>query len=639
MSTSTSGSEDPPELEQAVAEADIPALLAALAYTTGDLSLLREDLRPDPAQLIISTAGLSVEQITEASELATKALRRYLSGGAIPAPAPDDGALGAMLTFLVGGSDMDEYLPLFREELAANGEDLRAPSWKLSEEVAGSGFEVLVIGAGMSGIVMGYRLQQAGIPYVVVDKNPELGGTWYENTYPGCRVDVPNHLYSFSFEQRHDWPEHYSTQPVLLDYFQHTAKQLGVVDHVRLSTEVLSATFDENGGMWRVTVRSSEGREEQIVVRAIVSAVGQLNRPAYPDIPGRETFTGPAFHSAGWRRDVDLAGKRVAVIGTGASAVQFAPAIADEAGELLVFQRTATWLAPTPDYRQPVSEATQWLLRTLPSYAEWYRFWLFWKNAESMLPLVTADPSYDDGGRAVSPFNAGLRMMLEAHLQEHLAGHPGLMEKLTPGYAPGAKRIVRDDGTWPRLFLRDNVHLVTSGIEEMTPSGIRTADGVGHEVDVVIYGTGFQASDFLAPMGIYGRDGVEIHDRWSGDARAYLGVTVPGYPNLFCLYGPNTNIVINGSIIYFSECGASYVLECLRALAESGNSCMEVRPEVHDRYNAWIDEGNARMAWGASNVPSWYKNSLGRVSQNWPYSLLEYWRCTREVHVEDYVWK
>ncbi len=471
---------------------------------------------------------------------------------------------------------------------------------------------------------------------MIFEKNPDVGGTWFENKYPGCRVDNPNHNYSYSFAQRHDWPFHFSTQDVLLDYFQQCADAFGLREHIRFETEVVSATWSEDRRTWTVRVRGADGTDDAVEVNAVVSAVGQLNRPSYPDIPGRDSFAGPSFHSARWNRDVDLRDKRVAVIGTGASAVQFIPEIVPECGELLVFQRTPPWFGPTPDYHDPVEAGQKWLYQHVPSYSEWNRFWIFWRMGDGALANVRVDDAFEPKGAAVSAMNDFARMILTEYIKAEFADRPDLVEHVIPNYPPGAKRMLRDNGVWAGALKRDNVRLLTDTIAEITPTGIRTSDGTLHEIDVLIYGTGFHASKFLTPMTVTGRGGLDLHEHWQGDARAYLGVNVPGFPNLFCLYGPNTNIVVNGSIVYFSECGVRYILECLRLLYEGGYRALDVRKDVHDEFNEKVDAENRRMAWGWSDVNSWYKNDHGRVAQNWPFTLLEYWQRTRRPDAGEY---
>ena len=624
------------EIARALEEAEVPALLPALAYLTGDLGLLRDEYRPQEMLLGMPQGGLTEDQQAEIRAIAVDTLVAFRDGGSRPAPPPSDEDLLQIMEFAVGGESMADYLPLLEEELAHRGEDRRAPLWHKDDLAPDRPFEVAIIGAGMSGLLVAHRLQQAGVSFTVFEKNDEVGGTWLENTYPGCRVDNPNHNYSYSFAQRHDWPFHFSPQPVLLDYFQRCADTFGLRDRIAFGTEVLSATWSDDDKRWTVRTRGPDGDESTVEVDVVVSAVGQLNRPSFPDIPGRDSFAGISFHSARWNHDVDLQGKRVAVIGTGASAVQFVPEIAPVAGELLVFQRTPPWLGPTPEYHDEVPPGLCWLYGSVPSYSEWNRFLIFWKMGDGVLQGVRVDPDWPQQEQSVSAMNDMMRMVLTGYLQGEFADRPDLVDKVVPAYPPAAKRLLRDNGVWAGALTRDNVSLVTDGIREITPKGIVTDDGTEHEVDVLIYGTGFQASRFLTPMQVTGRDGLDLHEHWKGDARAYLGVTVPSFPNLFCLYGPNTNIVINGSIIYFSECGVRYILGLIHELLAGDHRALDVKAEVHDAFNERVDAENRNMAWGASEVNSWYKNDKGRVAQNWPFTLLEYWQRTLAPDPDDY---
>jgi len=624
------------EIRAFLADAEIPPLLPAIAYATGDVSLLRPELAPDPIMAAMPQGGLSDEQQAQARELALEALIRFRDGGCRVVPPPADEQLLAIMEYTVGGEEMRDYLPLLEEELAYRGEDRRAPGWHKDDIAPDVDFRVVIIGAGMSGLLAAHRLQQAGVPFVILEKNDDVGGTWLENTYPGCRVDNPNHNYSYAFAQRHDWPLHFSTQDVLLDYLQRCADVFGLREYVRFSTEVIAADWSEPDLVWNVRVRDAEGREETITAAAVVSAVGQLNRPAMPQIAGRDSFAGPAFHSARWDHTVDLRGKRVAVIGTGASAVQFIPEIAPEVGELLVFQRTPPWFGPTPDYHDEVSPGLRWLYGHVPSYSEWNRFWIFWRMGDGALDAVRVDEAWEPKGAAVSAGNDLVRMVLTGYLGLEFADRPDLLESVVPVYPPGAKRMLRDNGVWARTLKRDNVQLITTPLRSITPSGVVTDDGEEHEVDVIIYGTGFQASKFLTPMKVRGRGGADLHEQWAGDARAYLGVTIPHFPNFFCLYGPNTNIVVNGSIVYFSECGVRYIIGLVEQVLAGGHRTVEVRQDVHDAFNERVDAQNGRMAWGWSDVNSWYKNEHGHVAQNWPFTLLEYWQQTLTVDPQDY---
>ncbi len=632
---------DDETIRAALDRADLPALLPALAAATGDLDLVPDHLRKPAGGLLNPGSGLGPAEQAEALEMAFAALARLRDengGRPLVTASPDEATMARLLLFATGGQPAGDYLELLEEELNI-GNDPRTPAWRKDELASDRPFTVAIIGAGMSGLVAAHRLAQAGLDFVVLDKNADVGGTWFDNQYPGCRVDVSNLFYSYSFAQRDDWPEYYSSQPVLLEYFRSVTESSGIRDRIRFNTEVTSIEFDESSMTWTLQLLNSHGREEALTAHAVVSAVGQLNRPSLPKIAGRETFAGPAFHSAQWDPSVSLEGKRVAVIGTGASAVQFIPKVAAIAGHLTVFQRTPAWFIPSPSYTDKIIEEVRWLRDNVPGYTHWSRFLVFWGNVEGMMPFARVDASWtapSEGPESVSAQNDFIRQTLTGYLQAQFNDRPDLLEKIMPTYAPFSKRFILDDGAWASALKRDNVALVIEKISEIAPSGVRTADGELHEVDVLIYGTGFQASDFLAPMKIVGRGGVELHEWWAGDARAYLGITVPSFPNLYLMYGPNTNIVVNGSITYFSECEVQYILGCIKAMLTDGIRGMDVRPEVHDAYNEKVDAENLKMAWGVSSVNTWYKNATGRTAQNWPFSLLDYWRQTRQPDLADY---
>ncbi|MBL8777513.1 MAG: NAD(P)/FAD-dependent oxidoreductase [Acidimicrobiales bacterium] len=636
-------------IDAAVEQATFGALLPALAQVTGDLTLAPGHLRPNPDDFMDPQGGLTPEQLDECRALAAAALRDLRDGRRrrVSEPPVDDEPLRPLAAHIVGDANVDAYLPLLLEELAPEGVDRRAPAWHKDDIAPDTPFHVAVVGAGMSGLLAAHRLAQAGVDVTVFDKNDDVGGTWLENTYPGCRVDVPNDLYSYSFAHA-VWPQRFSDQATLLEYFRRFADATGVRARMRFATEVVGAEWSDATQTWSVRVRpTGTGEEETVEANALVSAVGQLNRPLLPDLPGIDTFTGPWFHSARWRHDVDLTGKRVAVIGTGASAAQFIPEVAEQAGELTVFQRTPNWLAPTPEYHEEVTPEAQWLVEALPEYGDWHRLWQFWRMHEGLTAAAKVDPEWDQSATgSVSLLNEMVRLGLVEYLNEQFAERPDLLEAVVPTYPPIAKRIVRDNGVWARTLTRPNVRLVTDPIEAVTPTGVR-AGGEDHAFDVIIYGTGFQASQFLTPMQLTGRpgperphgaggEGLDLHEHWAGDARAYLGVTVPHFPNLFVLYGPNTNIVINGSIIFFSECEVRYLTACVHLLLAGGHHALDPKVEVHDAFNRRVDAANAEMAWGASSVNSWYKNATGRVAQNWPFPLLEYWQLTQAPDPDDY---
>ncbi|HEY5070828.1 MAG TPA: NAD(P)/FAD-dependent oxidoreductase [Caulobacteraceae bacterium] len=624
-------------LDDALAQAHLPALLMSLVHLTGDDSLLTTERRPAYVLLADGRDGGYPPKVqSDIRQRAKSAITDYLSGAPLPSQ-PTPTTVRRMMDWIAGVDIPPHYAPFLMDELGLGGIDTKSPDWSAPKlRQAARKLKVVVVGAGMSGLLAGIRLKQAGIDFTIIEKNADVGGTWLENVYPGCRVDNPNHMYSYSFEPNHDFPQFYSTQDVLLDYFRKIADKHGLRAHIRFETSCEEAVFVEAASSWRIEVKTAAGERDYLSADALITAVGQLNRPKFPDIDGMETFEGPSFHSARWRNDVDLCGKRVAVIGTGASAYQFVPKIARSVGQLQVFQRSPPWTFPAPTYHHDVPEGKKWLLEHVPFYGKWYRFWLFWMLTDGFYEAVKADPTWNGPLNSVSAANNAMRELVTEAIRAQAVEDPELLAKVIPAYPVGGKRALLDNGVWLEALKRDNVALVIDPISKITSQGIVTADGLTHRADVIIYGTGFHASRFLWPMRIVGHGGVELHEAWDGDARAYLGMTAPGFPNLFMLYGPNTNIVVNGSIIFFSECSVRYIVGCLKLMAETGAASLEVRREVHDAFNAKVDAANALMAWGAPQVTSWYKNATGRVSQNWPFPLVDYWNATVAPNPADF---
>lgn len=475
---------------------------------------------------------------------------------------------------------------------------------------------IAILGAGVGGLCMGIRLRRAGITsFTIFEKSRDVGGTWLDNTYPGAGCDVPSHLYSFSFEPNPWWSRRYSLQPEILAYLRHCARKYGIYPHVRFGTEIAGARFDEAAARWEL--RTTAG--ETVTADVIVSALGQLNRPAYPRIPGLETFGGTTFHSARWNHAYDLTGKRVAVIGTGASAIQFIPQIAPRVARLHVFQRSPNWIIPRNDYAY--SERAKRLFAHVPLLQRLYRLLIYLQLEKNILAFSR---------------NALLGRLIRraalAYLESQVRD-PDLRRRLTPDYPVGCKRILIADDFYP-VFERPNVELVTDPIDHVTADGIVTADGRTRPVDAIIFATGFEATRFLAPLRIEGRNGAVLEDVWHDGAEAHLGVCVAGFPNLFLLYGPNTNLGHN-SIIFMIECQVAYVLQCIRRLADAGPGWLEVRPEAQARYNAEIQRRLEGTVWTTS-CGNWYKTASGRVTNNWPGSTLAYWLRTRHPDFADF---
>lgn len=473
-----------------------------------------------------------------------------------------------------------------------------------------------IIGTGFGGIGMAIKLLQAGITdFVMLEKSDRIGGTWRDNTYPGAACDVPSPLYSFSFEQDFDWPRFYSGQNDIHRYQLHCVEKYGVTPYVRFHSEVRRADFDEQLGLWRI--ETSQG--DVVLARVLITATGQLNRPAYPKIPGLETFRGKVFHSSRWDHTHDLSGRRVGVIGTGASAIQFLAHVAKQAGQVTLFQRTPPYVLPKPDRR--ITAAEHWLHRKAPPLRKLVRGTVY-----SIFELLGV------GLLKFRPVLAPLKAAWAAHLRLTIKD-PALRAKLTPDYPIGCKRILFDN-TYYRALAKPNVGVETGRIKEIGDDHILTDDGVTHEIDTLILGTGFAASGFLAPMEIHGRDGRELSAAWRDGAEAYLGVTVSGFPNLFVLYGPNTNLGHN-SIVYMLESQIQYVKEAIVGLRAAPGASFDVKADVQSGFNTRLQHALRNTVW-AEGCKSWYIADSGKNVNNWSGFTFTYRRLTRRFDLASY---
>jgi cation diffusion facilitator CzcD-associated flavoprotein CzcO len=487
----------------------------------------------------------------------------------------------------------------------------------MSSDKAATRTRVVIIGAGFGGIGLGIKLRAAALTdFVILERSSRVGGVWSANSYPGAACDIPSHLYSFSFAQKADWPDRYANQQDILAYLTCCVRDHGLEPHLRLGTEVIAARWDEARALWIVETKAGETFEAQ----SLVSAVGQLSRPLVPNIPGIETFAGPVFHSAEWRHDVDLTGKRVAVIGTGASAIQFVPAIAAQAAALTLFQRSAAYVLPKSDKVYPPWQKA--LFATMPGALRASRAWHYLRHEATAFAFVI--------------WPAALRTMQAAFLRHMRKGvtDPQKRSKLVPHYRIGCKRLLISNDYFPALN-RPNVAIVIETIRAVRPGAIVTADGAEHGADCIVFGTGFTASDFLVPMRITGRAGTDLNHAWSGGAQAHLGITVAGFPNFLMLYGPNTNLAHN-SIVTMIESQIRLVIACLKRLARGEIRSLDVKPQVQQHWNARVQERLKRTVW-AKGCTSWYLDAQGRNANNWPGFTFEFaWR-TRAPKWNDYV--
>ncbi len=638
--------EDAATIAAYLEDLSVPALMMSMVHMTGDPAVLRGEHRPVGIYLNEVQGFMSPESQAAVRAQALDVILAYRAGGYVRPLAPDDELLAEMMQVLLSEQVPEEYLGLIGEELELDGVDPRAVPWPGPTPPVGVDHtHVVVIGAGMSGLLAAIRLGQAGIPYTVVEKNDGVGGTWYENRYPGARVDVGNHFYSYSFAPDDHWSEYFARQPELQAYFEHCLDRYGVADHVRFATEVRRATWDEDRAVWSVEVvpRGADAAVEPEIIEAnaLISAVGQLNRPKLPAIAGLDDFEGLAMHSARWVDGTELAGRRVAVIGTGASAFQIVPTVAPDTAHLTVFQRSAPWMFPNPNYHAPVGPGVAWALRHLPYYGRWYRFLLFWPACDGGLAAMRVDPDYPHPDIAISEINDAARQVFTQWMADQIGDDPELLDKVVPDYVCLGKRTLQDNGSWLGALTRDDVDLVTDPIDRIVADGVVTTDADGrqhhHRVDVIVYATGFEANKFLWPMTIVGRGGQVLSEQWGNQPTAHLGITVPHFPNLFCLYGPGTNLASGGSIIFHVECQVRYVMGALVALLAGDHAAMEVRQDVHDDYNARLQAELDTMVWSHPSIAnSWYRGPDGRIYGLSPWRLVDYWAWTKAPDLTEF---
>jgi len=475
---------------------------------------------------------------------------------------------------------------------------------------SGKNMEIAIVGAGFAGICMGIRLKLAGFhQFTIFERDTQLGGTWRDNTYPGAACDVPSFLYSFSFAPKTDWTRKFAEQHEILQYLEDTARDFGILPHIRFDTEITEARFEKDAGLWRIETN----RGEVFNANALVTGCGQLNTPSYPDIAGRDAFKGVQFHSARWNHEHDLSGKRVAVVGNGASALQIIPEIAKKTKQLYVFQRSAHWVIKKPD--REYAEWEKKLFARIPLWRKLYRA-LIWAHFEMRWPMFFKN-------NIVSRL---YQKKVERDIRRQVAD-PQLEEQLVPDYALGCKRILISNDYYDALQ-QDNVEVISNPIERITENTILSEDKRAFEVDTIVFATGFESQTFLAPMEVWGPAGRTLDEAWKGGAEAYLGICVSGFPNLFILYGPNTNLAHN-SIIFMLECQVHYVVECLKTMSQKNFKCMDVRDDVMSTFNTKMQDDLRQTVWD-TGCTSWYKTDTGKIVNNWAHSTTAYWWKTRK---------
>ena len=631
--------DDDNAIAAALDDVSVPVLLCSLVHMTGDPSWIRDVSLAHMPNTMNLQGGLDDDVIADLRRRALPAIAAYRDGGCIPHELPRD-VVVEMFAFLAGTPLEGVMVPMFVEDMQFDGADGGAISWgdEVTED-AKAASPVVVIGAGLSGILAGIRLTQAGLPFVIVEKDEGPGGTWWENRYPGARVDVGSHHYCYAFEPSHHWSEYYCQQPELRDYFARVLDTYELRPRCRFGTEVTSLSWREPTSTWQVGIRNPDGTTEVLDARFVISAVGSLNIPRMPDIPGMDDFAGPSFHSARWPDGLDLTGTKFALVGAGASGFQIAPTIAGTVEQLTIFQRTTQWMLPNPLYHAKVPPGDRWAMQHLPFYARWFRFVMLYPGIAMGTEGYRIDPEFRAAdGVAINEENEQRRKQLVAWITMHLEDRPDLIEKSIPDYPAMGKRILQDNGSWLRTLKRPNVELVHTGIERIVPEGVLTVDGTLREADVICYATGFRHNDFLDTIELTGRNGVSLHEQWGDEPTALLGITIPNFPNLFCMYGPGTNLAHGASLFFHSECQIHYALDCIHQVLTAGARTIEVRKDAHDeyveRYRAEIDQ----LVWSHPSIEhSHYKNPQGKIFTLSPWPLERYWEWTRSADLEQYV--
>ena len=630
--------EDDAFLAHIVEDVGLVQLLCSIVHLTGTL-----DIIDGVETKLIRFSGDGSGQIpdVQAAQLRARALdaiKAWRDAGCPEPYRPSDAELRRMIAFLVGMDLGARYLPVVKEEMAYDG-DTRRYLWP--REVAQAEKDanpVLIIGGGMSGLLMAFRLGQAGIPAKVIEKNKGVGGTWHENRYPGCRVDVASQSYSFSFMQDHKWPTLYSAQPELERYFNLFVDRFGLRELISFETEVVRADYDERAHEWAVVLRGPGGVERIERARSLVSAVGQLNRPRLPDLEGLASFAGRTWHTSNWPNDVDLAGKRVVFIGAAATGLQAIPEVARIAAHTTIVMRSSNWMAVHPEYRRSIRDSEQWAFDHLPYFAGWTRTLYFNWPFDTSPARFKIDPEWQSvpGKLSTSKANELSRIRLTEGIASFLADTPELIDKVVPDYPPYMKRPNVIDGGFLRALQQDNVTL-TDGVVRVVPEGIVDRSGQVHPADVIIFATGFHAQKFLHPMNIHGRGGIALNEFWGDEPGGLYGITVPNFPNFYMMYGPNTNLGFNGTLIFNSECQASYILSNIGRMIAEGLDEIEVRDDAYRAYNDKVQEELRGFVWTLDHTNNWFKDAKGRVTTNSPWSCSQYWEWTRATDPSDYL--
>ncbi|MER2534066.1 MAG: NAD(P)/FAD-dependent oxidoreductase [Rhizobiaceae bacterium] len=624
---------DPAFIRRAIDGADLNALRLALLQLTGDeaFAAMRVEMRPRRGGALAS-AAVAEEFVPELKRRAFE----LLSGATLPQPRArfSPGELRRLME-IFSGAPMpgDQEFALSCEELALD--DIpRDVTWQARPACADA-IHVVIVGGGLSGVCMGAQLGRLGLRYTIVERLDGVGGTWLRNTYPDVRVDTDCYNYQFKFEKNYPWKEHYPTQGEVLRYVRHVAKRHGVLPHIRFRTEMERAVWDEPAAKWRLTLRDADETAATIDADFVVSGAGLFGQESLPAIPGIERFRGRILHTSGWDEVYALDGRDIALIGNGSSGVQLMPTLARKAKSLTVFQRTPQWIGPIENLRKTFTPEERWLVDTMPFYWNWCSYAAY-RSFTYLQFLQEHDEGWKAAGGRINEGNDRLRAFLIGYMKDRLGDRTDLLEKSIPPFPPLSRRLVVDNG-WYDALLRDNVELVTEGIDCFDETGIVDGGGKRRDFDLVVLGTGFKVDRYLAPADYVGRDGVTLAQAWGKDGpRSYLGMAMPGFPNFFMLYGPGSQARAGG-LPSWIEIWTRYVADKIVRAIERGARSIDLRREAFDAYNASVDARAGELLWETDGKGGYYVTKEGRSIVNQPWRNYEYHAAILASGLDDYI--
>ena len=617
----------------AIEVANIPTLLMVLVQLTGELHWLEVPYFPKrlPGLGDNDTGGLEPRHQQEVREAALEAILAWRNGRPIALPEPDYDLIVRMLSVSMAESVPTEYGQFTAAQLG---------QVKFLDHQAISSppdFNVIVIGAGVSGLCAAINLQMLGINFQVIERNSTVGGVWWENSYPGAGVDTPNHLYSYSFAP-YDWQKYFCLRDELHGYLEHVCDSFEVRDTIRFETTVERIEYQNQKQNWLVTLCLPDGSQEQTEANVVISAAGIFNPPVSPDIDGLEDWEGEQWHTARWPETADLQDKKVAIIGNGASCMQIGPEIQDEVESLTIFQKSVHWAAPFEQFRKEVPDPLRFLLREVPLYRNWYRVRLGWTFNDRIHSALHKDPDWEHPERSLNAQNDAHRAYFTNHVISELGDHASeLLDRVLPTYPPFGKRMLMDNG-WYRMLRNPKVQLVDERISNVDANSLTTEDGSEYEADVLVLATGFDVLNFITTYEAQGRSGTSLMSQWEQDhAQAYLGTVVPNFPNFFTLYGPNLQPGHGGSLIFVVEMQVRYIMDVIQKMLDQNLGAVEIRQDVHDRYNEDVDQAHTQMVWTHPGMESYYRNERGRIVVNSPWRNVDFYAMTREADLSEYL--